>query len=145
MATEQSTDGERSGPALLPDLLEGGTVGTSRTVCLRAGLERPLLLPKVGRDEGAFPQGTRGVAELQPHLPFLTTRPTQASVSPDEETAAQKAHGPVQGHTESVGGPRLNLGIWNASPGWLLDRGGDWNSKLTKQIGLGYRRGAWGG
>lgn len=87
-------------PASFSDLLWVGELALLVTVCPRAGLERPPLLPKVGREQGGSPQGGPDVVELWPHLPFLTSRPTQASLSPDEETATQETHSPTQGSTE---------------------------------------------
>lgn len=51
-------------PASFSDLLWVGELALLVTVCPRAGLERPLLLPKVGREQGSSPQGVPEVAEL---------------------------------------------------------------------------------
>lgn len=87
------------GPALFSDLLWVVEWALPVTVCVRAGLESLCSSPRWA-DKGCFPQGVPGVVELWPHVPFLTFRPTKASVSPDEETAVQEAHSPARGPTE---------------------------------------------
>lgn len=62
------------GPALFSDLLWVVEWALPVTVCLRAGLESLCSSPRWA-DKGCFPQGVPRVAELWPHVPFLTSDP----------------------------------------------------------------------
>lgn len=70
------------------------------TVCLRPGLERPLLLPEEARDQGGSPLGDHGAAELQPHLPFLKSGLTQPHYPRMSKLQLRQLTSPAQGPRE---------------------------------------------